>query len=382
MNTEPMRNLQMISSPGVGGREIDVPVLARKLIALGHPTWVMCRLHTLVEKLSRAWNIPVEPTRMNWYFNPASILAVARFLKKNRIQVIHAHWSRDLSNLIIAARLAGGVPIVLTKHVYATEKKHDFFHDWVYGQVDRVIAISQVVADNVVKTVRLPGAKVVTIYNGIELNRQWNPDLTRHADLRSEFGVPAGKPVVGYVGRLNQGKGPHFIIEAFTHLAARFPDWHLVLVGKAVGENEEAYVEKIKAGITASGLGQRIHLAGYRTDMPAVMHTFDLLVNASAFESLGMVLVEAMAMERPVIGPDTGGVPEIIEPGESGEVFTYGNSSDLAEKLGRLMTDAERRRLMGKRGREIALRKFNLDVMARKVLEVFREAAVPRKVKI
>ncbi|MCD4812206.1 glycosyltransferase family 4 protein [bacterium] len=362
----------MISSPGVGGREIDVPVLARKLIAQGHPTWVMCRPGTLVERLSLTWQLPVILTNMKWYFDPADIISLVRFLKKERIQIIHAHWSKDLSNLILASKLAGNIPVILTKHVYATEDKHDVFHRWVYRNTPFVIAISDLVAKNIEKTVRVPARRIETIYNGIELEKQWNPEQVHQEDLRSTFGVPAGKPILGYVGRLNRGKGPHHILEAFSKIAFRHPDWHFVLVGKAVGENEEKYAAELKSKLEHLGLAARVHFTGYRTDMPAVMHTFDILANASEFESLGMVVVEAMAMERPVIGPDTGGVPEIIESGKCGYLYPYNNNTVMAEKLEKLMTTDSERLAMGKAGREIVLEKFNLDLMAKSVADVFR----------
>lgn len=362
----------MISSPGVGGREIDVPVLARKLLAQGHPTWVMCRPGTLVEELSRRWNIPTVPTGMDWYFNPLDILKTARFLRREKIQVIHAHWSKDLSNLILAAGLAGGIPLVLTKHVYATEAKHDPFHDWVYRHVDVVIGISHLVSKNIEKTVRIKKEKIVTVYNGIELQTHWNPSMKELHDLRADLDLPAGTPMLGYVGRLNQGKQPHLVVEAFRRLAGRFPAWHLVLVGKAVGEREEAYAKELKQKVARAGLGGRVHFMGYRTDMPSVMHSFDALACASKFESLGMVVVEAMAMEKPVLGPKSGGIPEIIADGRCGYLFTADDADDLEKKMQALLADPGKARDMGRAGREIVLEKFNLDLMGRRITDIFR----------
>lgn len=372
MSSQPVRNLQIISSPGVGGREIDVPVLAKKLIEQGHPTWVMCRPGTLVEKLSQQWSLPIVPTLMNWYFNPKEIVKIAGFLRKKRIQVIHAHWSKDLSNIILAAKLAGAIPVVLTKHVYATESKKDVFHDWVYRHTDLVIAISDLVAENVFQTVKIDRNKIITIYNGIDLNQYWNPALNSVRDLRQEFGVPSQQPILGYVGRLNQGKQPHLIIEAFIQLAHTFPNWHLVLVGKAVGEKEEQYARQLVDQVKQAKLDDRIHFTGYRTDMPSVMHTFTIFACASKFESLGMVMVEAMAMERPALGPNSGGVPEIIETEKNGLLYEAGNVNDLVRKMEILMAHDDRCQMMGKVGRKSVLEKFNLELMAQEVVAAFR----------
>ncbi len=379
MAVSPIRNLQMISSPGVGGREIDVPVLARKLLAQGHPTWVMCRPGTLVEELSQQWDIPTVATGVTWYFNPLEVIKIARFLKQKKIQIIHAHWSKDLSNLILAARLAGGVPLVLTKHVYATEPKRDPFHDWVYRKVDLVIAISRLVEKNILETVRIKKEKILTLYNGIELQTYWNPSLSSLGDLRTDLGLAEDTPLLGYVGRLNHGKQPHLILEAFQRLAAKFPAWHLVLVGKAVGEREEAYAMGLKQRAVEAGLQDRIHFAGYRTNMPVVMNSFDVVACASRFESLGMVVVEAMAMEKAVLGPDSGGVPEIIADGRCGYLFAADRADDLEKKMARLMADPQKARTMGKEGRKIVLDKFNLDLMASRVAEIFEMLIKSRK---
>ncbi|MCK5219032.1 glycosyltransferase family 4 protein [bacterium] len=381
MPVDPIRNLQVISSPGVGGREIDVPVLARKLISQGHPTWVMCRPNTLVTQLAQDWNLPHEPTHMRGYLDPINIVALASWLRQKKIEIIHAHWSRDLSNLILASGLAGNIPVVLTKHVYATENKHDLFHAWVYRHTDIVIAISHLVAENVHQTVRVPWHKIITIYNGLELNHQWNPEITGDFDRRTNLEVPAGSPVLGYVGRLNRGKRPGLVMEAFARLSGRFPDWHFVLAGKAVGRSEELYAEGLKQMARDLGLAARIHFVGYQKDMPAVMHSFNILACASEFESLGMVMIEAMAMQRPVVGPDSGGVPEIIEPGKNGEIFRSGDIDDLTEKLGGLMADPDRCKKMGSIGREIVKRKFNLDLMAEQVAGVFQKVLGMRRMK-
>jgi glycosyltransferase involved in cell wall biosynthesis len=362
-----------MTSPGVGGREIIAPVLARQLAQQGHPTWLMCRPGTLAERLGREWGLTVQATRLSGYCDPPNILRLARFLRQNRIQVIHSHWSKDLSNLILASGLAGSIPIVLTKHVYATNNKHDPFHAWIGRHTDRFIGVSQLVSANIVQTLRVSPAKVVTIYNGVDLETEWNPEKQAAGDLRPEWGIPKGQSILGFAGRINRGKGPHVILEAFACLASRFPEWHFVLAGKAVGEQEEIYQQALQKRVAELGLTRRVHFLGYRPDMPAVMRMFDIFVCASEFESLGMVAVEAMAMERPAVGPDSGGIPEIIVPGETGELFRPGDGADLTEKLSRLMADPVLRQSMGLAGRRLVLRKFSLDRMAEEVAGVFRE---------
>jgi glycosyltransferase involved in cell wall biosynthesis len=365
-------NLQIISSPGVGGREIVPPLLAQELQRVGHPTWLAARPGSECARLGLEKGLRVWPTNLQGYADPLSVLALAGFLRREKIQIIHAHWSHDLSNLILASGLAGKIPIVLTKHVYATEPKRDFFHTWVYRHTDRVLAVSRVVAENVLQTVKIDPAKVLTVYNGLDLRESWNRDTPAKADLRPELGVPAGAPVLGYAGRLNAGKGPQLVLSAFIRLAKNYPDWHLVMVGKAVGEAEENFFKELQKTIMASGLANRIHLAGYRQDMPQVMRTFDVLVCASAFESFGMVVIEAMAMGCAVVGSASGGIPEIINPGINGELFTPGDSRALADRLQPLLAEPQLRKRLGQKGWETVREKFSLEHSAQQVAEVYQ----------
>jgi glycosyltransferase involved in cell wall biosynthesis len=262
--------------------------------------------------------------------------------------------------------------VVLTKHVYATQSKMDPFHAWVYRHTSRVIGVSELVSENVRKTVPIDPAKVVTLYNGLDLKRRWSLARVRQADLRKDFGVPPQSPVLGFAGRMNDGKDPGVVLEAFSRLARRFPSWHLVLVGRAVGEAEEHYLEHLKNEADRKHLARRVHFVPYRTDMPEVMRTFDIFVCASKFESFGMVVIEAMSMESAAVGSASGGIPEIIDPGVNGELFAPGNAGHLAEKLARLMSNPAYRKRLGREGRKTVQRRFSLEQSARQVLSLYQ----------
>jgi glycosyltransferase involved in cell wall biosynthesis len=368
-----LRVLQAITSPGVGGRELFPASLTRQLLRRGQQVWLACTPETTLHRLARDWDLPTVPLRLRGYFDLPAILRLARWLRREHIQLIHAHWSRDLSNLIVAARLAGNPPLLLTKHVYATERKRDFFHDWIYRNVARVFAVSRLVADNLLATTTLTPEKILTLYPGLDLQNEWQPARLGAVNLRTEFGVPAGARLLGFAGRWNAGKGLQVVVEAFGRLATRFPEWHLAVVGRAVGPQEEEFAAAVQRGVRDAGLAERVHFVPYRTDMPAVLRTCDVVVCASVFESLGLVVAEAMAMERPVIGPDSGGVPEMIVPGVNGELFRTGDAADLADKLAGLLADSELRRRWGLAGRRLVEEKFDLETMTTRTLNTYAD---------
>ncbi len=366
-----IRNLQIISSPGVGGRELIPPVLAQQLIRLGHPTWLMARPESVVESTGKMLDVPVLQTNMNGYFDPKAILALALFLRREKIQVIHAHWSKDLSNCIIASAMAGSIPLVLTKHVYSTQSKRDPFHTWVYKHTDKVVAVSKLVETNLMKTVNIKAEKIVTIYNGIDLDERWNSRRVKPGVLKTELKLPRTAKIVGFAGRMNEGKGPHLIIEAFLKIAKNNPTWHLLLVGKAVGEQEQVYLSRIREQVSMAKLCKRVHFISYRTDMPEVMRSFDIFVCASTFESFGMVVIEAMSMGCPVIGSASGGVPEIINAGKNGDLFEPGNSEQLAQVLNRYMQSDFLRKRVGRAGWLDVHKRFGLLQSAEAVADLY-----------
>jgi glycosyltransferase involved in cell wall biosynthesis len=212
---------------------------------------------------------------------------------------------------------------------------------------------------------------VETVYNGIDLETYWNPALVDAAVFRTNLGIPTGEFCLGFVGRLNQGKGAHFVLDSFLACAHKLPGWHLVFVGKAVGDSEENYLARLRAVCDASPHRKRIHFPGYQTRMPEVMAGIDILANASEFESLGMAVVEAMAMAKPALGPAAGGIPEIIEHERTGFLYRPNDRNDFTLAFQKLAKDAKLREKLGKHGREVTLRKFNLTLMAAQIADLF-----------
>ncbi len=215
------------------------------------------------------------------------------------------------------------------------------------------------------------------VYPGVSLEA-YDPDrLPSPAALRSELGLPAQGPLIGLVGRLQRWKGMHVAIDAMPAVLTRHPDAHLVIVGGA-HETEPAYPDELARQIARLGLSSQVTLAGFRTGIPKWMQAMDVVVHASDREPFGIVVIEAMALGKPVVAGDAGGPAEVITPGEDGLLAPYGDAPALAAAIGRFLDDPALAARCGAKAR-VRARDFDEPRYARAVVRAVRElVTMPR----
>jgi glycosyltransferase involved in cell wall biosynthesis len=235
----------------------------------------------------------------------------------------------------------------------------------------RVIANSNATADAFVAAGGRRGT-VTVIQNGLDPVAFARVDAATAQRLRAELGLSDGLPVVGLFGRLAPWKGQHVLIEALTGL----PGAQALIVGDALF-GEDAYREQLKDQARRADLGDRVTLAGFRSDIAALMQLCDVVVHTStAPEPFGRVIVEAMLSGKPVIASDSGGAAEIIEHGHSGVLIPPGDPVSLAGWISHLLTDHRLAGDLAAAGRQRAIENFGLD-RALAAIEAAVRAAVP-----
>jgi glycosyltransferase involved in cell wall biosynthesis len=200
---------------------------------------------------------------------------------------------------------------------------------WKYRRADAVIAISHAVADAMVASGIAPD-RIEIIASGI--------DLTRHIDVAlpsvlSAIGVVPGAPLVVQVAQLVGHKDPVTFVEAVAVARQRVPDLQAVMVGDGPLRQE------VTDAIERLGLQAVVHLAGYRTDADAFLAAADVVTLSSREEGLGTVLLDALALGKPVAATAGGGIPEIIEHGRSGLLAQVGDAAALGQAIAKLLID-------------------------------------------
>jgi glycosyltransferase involved in cell wall biosynthesis len=212
------------------------------------------------------------------------------------------------------------------------------------------------------------------VYPGASIDEFAAVRAVSPAALRARFGLPSSGPVIGIVGRLQRWKGMHAVIAAMPVVRARHADAHLVIVGGA-HDTEPAYGDELRALVQANRLEGAVTFAGYQADVPHWMQAMDIVVHASDREPFGIVVVEAMALGKPVIAGAAGGPAEIITDGQDGLLVPFNDVPALARAVTRFLDDPAFAQRCGAAAQTRAL-DFSARRYATRLVDAIREIAL------
>lgn len=363
--------------PFCGGVTVSVETLRHGLEARGHEVWTFApRFPAATDVTSRVVRFPSVPAATYPEFPLAVPWSprISRQVARLGLDVFHAHHPFLLGPA--ARRLARRHrrPLVFTYHTRYEKYAHyvPLTRSLVEAaalrlstrfatRADAIIAPSAVVRDQL--RARGVVAPIEVVPTGIDLQR-FRP-ASRGA-ARQALGLPAGIPVVLYVGRLDREKSVDRVLLAFDRLAGTLPRAQLWLVGQ--GKETEA-LRRIAAHL---GAGDRVHFAGVRAhDGLAVWYqAADLFLFASETETQGLVLAEAAACGLPAVAVTAPGCDEVVRDGETG-ILTKADAAALAEAAIGLLVDVDRRAAMAARARQVAEHAFDVALQIERTLDVY-----------
>jgi glycosyltransferase involved in cell wall biosynthesis len=299
------------------------------------------------------------------------LVRLAWLVLRNRIDIIHStDRPRDALLSTLLARLTGRKN-VLHLHIKwypgmgrATR--------WALRRCDAVLAISQFVRRSLVDG-GVPESRIYTAYNATD-PVEFDPAQQSGGFLRKKLGLASDVPIIGIVARIMVWKGHLELVEALGLVRERFPSVRLVVVGKEdTWLGGESYGDQVRARIDELGLNDNVIWAGWFDEAPEVFADLDVLCVPSWEEPFGLVVTEAMAMERPVTGFDSGALPEIVCSGKEGILVPVKDTAKLAAAIIKLLEDPELRRRMGRHGRARVLEAFTPRQQAQAVTTIYRE---------
>ena len=194
--------------------------------------------------------------------------------------------------------------------------------------------------------------------------KEFNACLTG-GRIKEEYKINKAEKVVTIVGRLEEWKGHHVFLEAASKVLDRSNHVRFLVVGDGVMRNPlEALSKKL-------GIMSYVIFCGHRNDIPQILAASDLLVSASFGEHFGRVIIEAMAMEKPVVATKAGGVPELVIDGETGILVKPADSEGLASAILRLLEDPQRSKEMGNSGLKRVMEYFGIDRHVRDIEKIY-----------
>ena len=311
-------------------------------------------------------------------------------LRRRRTQVVHNHMYRaEIVGTRAALRLGElGLPrpyIVATIHSSRVRSPED--RELVAAltpRMDRLIAVSRSIEAKIDREGRT-GAPVELIYNGVDLSRY--DRLEACCTLPEEYGFPVGSPLVGIVARLEPEKGHATLLEAWPQVLEHVPGARLLIVGEgSLRESLEAQAGTLSllgepcdgdhcVGTRGARPGAKVVFTGRRDDVPSVTAALDVAVLPSYREALGLAILEAMALSRPVVATSVGGIPEMVVDGVTGLLVPPHDPDALAGAITRLLTDHPLADMVARAGHDLVHDRFCIDLMVDAIEAIYDEGA-------
>jgi glycosyltransferase involved in cell wall biosynthesis len=298
--------------------------------------------------------------------------ALAAHLVEIRPDVVHNHMYRAELVGTRAAIALGEVGhrrpyIVSTVHSSRVRSEEDREMLRVLTpRMDQLIAVSTAIEAKLVTEGRT-GAPIRRIYNGVDLSRYENQEPC--CTLPEEYGMEPGSQIVGVVARLEPEKGHPTLLEAWPAVLRSVPDAYLLIVGE--GSRRDA----LEALARDLRIAHRVVFTGRRDDVPAVTAALDVAVLPSYREAQGLSILEALALSRPVVASNVGGIPEMITDGENGLLVPPHDADALAASIVRLLRDHPFADTLGRAGHDMVHDRFDIAVMVSLVQQIYEDGA-------
>jgi glycosyltransferase involved in cell wall biosynthesis len=279
--------------------------------------------------------------------------ALAQLYRRERPALVYlANGFRANLDGVLAARRCGLPVVCHEKGFEPVGPVERLASHWI----DACVCMTDEIADYC-RARRVNARRLLTIHDGIDC------DAFRGgggAAVRREFGIPPEAPVAGIVGHIQDWKGQHLVVEAVARARRRFPELRCLVVG-GVHRRGVEYAARLRERIAAADLAGHVILTGPRQDVAACLDAMDVVLHASVVpEPFGRVLIEAMALARPVIAPREGGPLVIVVDGETGLLVPPRDAAAMADALEALVADPTRRAAMGRAGRARAHAVFDI----------------------
>jgi glycosyltransferase involved in cell wall biosynthesis len=363
--------LQISSADSLGGGERHLADLANGLAARGHNVYAALRPNSpLIAELKNLPNQNLIQLSLRNSLDAKSARDLAKFVRKNQIQIIHAHMARDYPLAAYAARRNPDSRLIITRHVLFQLNR---LHRVTLSRAARIIGVSQAVAAQLRTDAVAPAERISVVLNGIDASRFAiaSERFDRRQFLR-EWGFAEDSLLVGTVGELTPLKGQSEFLKAVPEIVKEFPNAHFIIAGKdnSSANTNGAVLQEL---IIRLNLTQRVKIVDWLEDIAQLYCALDVFVSASHTESFGLAIAEAMAAGTAVVATETGGVREIVQPGETGLLVRVADVEGLVEAVLELLRDRNKRVRMGEAAKRLVKKEFGVERMIDETERIYSE---------
>ena len=300
--------LQIYLSNGWGGLEIYLIRISKEFISKGYKVFGLCLAGTKAAKEMQAAGIKTFEVKSRKHLILKQLNSVNDWLVANKVQVTHAHKSKDvlISALLnsLTARKA-----FFTEHVGGKSSKKDIYHRLTYRHLRKVFSISQDTYQRNLRTLPVPSEKIVKLWHGVKIFSL--PSEEEILACRNALNIRSTRFLIGCVGRLLDEKGQLDLLKAFKIITRRRNDCELFLVGslKETEDTNIPFVKKLEAYIQSERLTDKVSLLGYRSDIFEILTAMDITCIPSHNEAFGLTAIEAMSSQKAIVASNSGALP-------------------------------------------------------------------------
>lgn len=321
------------------------------------------------EAMKYITNVNIFPC--NGKMDIKTILSLRKFIEINKIDVIHSHGYK--ANFYgVMALVSKEIPHVATCHNWLSTNHKMKLYEWIdkkmLNKFDKIVAVS----DDVERKILRSGVnrdKVLKIKNGI--NTEKYSEQNARSSIRAEFGIKDQSILIGSIGRLDRNKGLDYLIKAAKKLITEFNNLLFMIVGD--GSSKQELLDEVDE----LGMRERIIFTGFRNDIPSILSAIDIFVLPSLMEGLPMVLLEAMASEKPIVATRVGDIPLVLKNNESGILINQRDEDELAAAIRFLVENKSYSRFIAEKGLERVRNEYSSKQMARRYREVYNDVLQP-----
>lgn len=347
-------------SHSLGGLELSTIRLARAMVDRGMPTFVVVPPFSPLHQRAGEAGLALATLAPRWkYGDLSAAMHLARELNDHRIDLVILMQSQDVHLAALASIAAPKLNLVFYQQMSSRHNKRGVFHTWIYSKLSLWISLTQGMKEDVLKFTRMPREKVKVVPLGADLH-EFDPSRYDSSNARALFGLPQEKNIIGVLGRLDPQKGQDTLLRAVPEVIRHHPDVLFVIAGDET-TGEPGYKAFLQELCRTLAIEPYVKFLPFTEDVPRLMASLDIFTLPSFCETFGLVVVEAMAMGRPVIATNAGGVPEIVSNGKTGLLVEPRDASALARAIHRILSNASLRSSLAHSARQEALRNYSLD---------------------
>ncbi len=373
-----MQNIAFfITTTGWGGLEMNVLKMALGMAELDYNVSLITafgsRIATEAEGKVPSL-ITINPTKK--YFDFKAAKQIANLLKKENITTLIVNDNRDLDVISWVKRIHySKLKIIYHQQMQIGINKKDLLHTQRFKTINYWISPLNWLRDEIGKNTRYPVEKVKIIPLCADIKRYSTRKYSKEEALKKLGIAPKGK-LIGIIGRISPKKGQGFVIEAFKETLKTHSNLELLVFGSATINDPEcqAYEKDIKAFVKENKLENSIHFREFSAETELFYNSVDIFTIASESETFGMVTIEAMLSELPIIAANTGGSPEILNEGKLGRLYNYESINSYIEQIDWILSHNEESLLMAKNAKEKALTEYSHKNEMTKISEVIELA--------